>query len=180
MIWILLGIGGLYLWKNSQAAAVPQTGEEALKTNIKPAPYVPWSVSQSPAAATGDGTGTSETGVTNPLTAFLGRFKSLFPGPVSEMAPSGAGGATILPAASGAPAGDSLSGKLPSSPATYPEYGLNNPAIMADPKYWYMQLPIDVALIGGEDVSKAMSDPSQFDLAASYFDSSLGVEWSAL
>jgi hypothetical protein len=173
MIPILLGIGVLY-WLSMQKNAAPPSAGGA--EPVKQATYVPWSVHNDPSAAANNGGGDGS-GVTNPITAFFGKFQRLFPGPVSETAPSGAGGQTIDPGASPAPAGESQSSALAAAPQTYPEYGDSHPALMADPRYWFLAVPVDVAIMD-DNVSKAMSDTKSFDPTSAYLEASLGYAWS--
>lgn len=164
-MWPLLLVGGgLFL-----ASRFAKGANGAPILGGAPRPYVAWSESP-PSVA-----GSSGTGQTSPLSAFLGAFTRNFSAPAPYVPLSGPGGASALPAASGAPSGQSSNSLLPAAPGTVPDAAIRaDLSSLADPRYWWMNVPVDTAIMS-EDVSRAMQLTGNMDLSPAMLEASMGM-----
>lgn len=127
-------------------------------------------------ASTPSTAGSRGTGQTNPLAALFGSLATAFGG-APPLPLSGPGGATISPGASPSPSGVSSNSLLPGAPATQvlPSPIQSDVASLSDPRFWWMQPAVDVAIMR-DDVSEAMSSAgAQGDLSPTIVEASIGM-----
>jgi hypothetical protein len=170
MMIVLAAVGGLFLWSRFKNGGT----NVPLSNLLKPQEYKPWSAPR-PSA-----TGSEGTGETSPLTAILLRFKgglSSLAQPAPYVPLSGAGGATVAPGASGAPAGTPQNTLQAAAPGTLAEYSVRNDIVSAaDPRYWWMMPTVDVAIMS-DDVNGALAAAGDVDLSQAMIEASIGAEW---
>jgi hypothetical protein len=128
-------------------------------------------------ASTPSTAGSRGSGQTNPLAAIFGSLAGAFGNP-GYVPLSGPGGATTSPGASPSPSGVASNSLLPAAPGTpgTPTPIIGDVASLSDPRYWWMQPAVDVAIMS-EDVSSAMALAGQSgsDLSPSIVEASIGM-----
>lgn len=167
MMIVLLVIGGLFV-----ASRLKTNGGSNVPLFTPKTPYVPWSA-PSPSNAGSEGSGE-----TSPIMAVMLKLRQGFSAPAPYVPLSGPGGATVLPAASGAPSGTAQNTLQASAPGTVPVYPMREDlANAADPAYWWLMPSIDVAIMS-EDVNGAMLKAgSELDLSPAMVEASIGANW---
>lgn len=161
---ILLIIGGIVVLNRFKLPSVPAGG------SVKPLSTQPigraFSIYEDVSAASGPTPGPAPTGNTSPLAAFFGSLQTVLSN-VAPPAPSGAGGATIDPGLSPASSGEAQSVLTASAPGTVPTELQAQPGLLADPSYWYLDIPIEV-VISNVGETQAMADEDVLNAAGDY------------
>lgn len=127
-------------------------------------------------ASTPSTAGSRGTGETNPLAALFQNLAVAIGGP-SYVPLAGPGGATASPGASPSPSGVSPNTLLPGAPMTpgAPTPIQGDVSSLADPRFWWMQPAVDVAIMR-DDVAEAMSlAGDQGDLSPTIVEASIGM-----
>lgn len=162
---LLLAIGAGWLLTRDNAGGVGIVADNKPSTDNRPF-----------FASTPSTAGSRGGGQTNPLAALFGSLAASFGNP-GYVPLSGPGGSTTLPAASGAPSGQAGNSLVPAAPGTP---GVPSPvhadvASLADPRFYWMQPAVDIAIMR-DDVSQAMASAGQQgDLTPTIVEASIGL-----